>query len=471
MTSEAANLRYPYPIEDPEVLTMQARTVSNLGALLLDTHAEVNDDNLKLTKSWRSDTAVKAVSDVQNLSSAMHGDSTSLADAAAAITSYVGHVNEARTDIDGIRKRYDDANAQRIHDNQHPPEWVDHRFEHEEWRESTQYAFDQKAIALDGERDTVLATLRTRSNPAVAALDTTLERFVGANPPTSQSLGEVAFERASQNLDLTGGRYEFQLRQAGLLSGASPDGYYAEWLENAERQGVEPGVLVQIAEQQGITPEDFEILEGLEEVTDPDGKSYFILPEHYSGSDARKAVLMTYILNAGTDYGDTADVNDYPETPYSAAEVQRIVERQEKNKWSYDDYVSADDDDTGLLATTPNGILMGIGGKGAHQGGTTYGDLFLINVDTEDPDVLRNAIRNGEAIYQFDDGSIGRSTEHLDLDRLLHHEEIHSQQWAAEGITEFMVNYASEASLEWLGIIDHNSYEEDAGLSDGGYHE
>ena len=109
MASEAADLRYPYPIEDPEVLTRQARTISNLGVLLLDTHAEVNDDKLKLRESWRSDTATKAVSDVQNLSSAMQGDSTSLADAAAAITTYVGHVDEARTDIDDIRRRYDEA--------------------------------------------------------------------------------------------------------------------------------------------------------------------------------------------------------------------------------------------------------------------------------------------------------------------------------------------------------------------------
>lgn len=466
MASEAASLRYPYPIEDPEVLTKQARTISNLGVLLLDTHAEVNDDNLKLTKSWRSDTAVKAVSDVQNLSSAMQGDSTSLADAAAAITTYVGHVNEARTDIDGIRKRYDDANAQRLHDNQHPPDWVDHRFEHEEWRESTQYAFDQKAIALDGERDTVLATLRTRSNPAVAALDSTLERFVGANPPTSQSLGEVAFEKASQNLDLTGGRYEFQLRQAGLLSGASPDGYYAEWLANAERQGVEPGVLVQIARENNITPDSFSILNGMERITDPDGKTFFVLPTDISGDDARKAVLLTFILNAGTDYGEGTD-HDFPIEPYSAAYVKYVKERQAANDWSYDQDVDFVHGNGGRLVTTPNGILMGAGGNWlqdvySQKGGTTWGDVFMVNVDDSDPiAALKESIQSGKAVY--DDGNGGVYPGNLDLDRLLHHEERHSFQWADEGYAGFLGSYL------WEQLTGGNETEEEAGLGDGGY--
>lgn len=466
MASEAANLRYPYPIEDPEVLKRQGRTIGNLGQLLLDTHAEVNDDKLKLKESWRSDTATKAVADVQNLSGAMQGDSTSLADAAAAITTYVGHVDEARTDIDDIRRRYDEANAARIHDNQHPPEWVDHRFEHEEWRESTQYAFEQKAKALDGERDTVLTTLQTRSKPEVAALDATLARFVGANPPTSRSLGEVAFERASQNLDVTGGRYEFQLRQAGLLSGPSPDGHYAEWLANAERQGVDPSVLVQIATDHGITPEDFAILNGMEKVTDPQGKSFFVLPTNISGDDARKAVLMTFILNAGTDYGE-GTAHDFPITPYSSDYVKYVKERQAANDWSYDNDVDFVHGNGGRLVTTPNGILMGAGGNWlqdlySQKGGTTWGDVFMVNVDDSDPiAALKLSIQNGAAVY--DDGNGGVRPGSLDLDRLLHHEERHSMQWADEGHAGFLASYL------WEQITGSNETEEEAGLGDGGY--
>lgn len=50
-------------------------------------------------------------------------------------------------------------------------DWVDSLFEHEEWRDSTRYAFEEAAKALDDERDTVLTTLQTRSRPAVSALD------------------------------------------------------------------------------------------------------------------------------------------------------------------------------------------------------------------------------------------------------------------------------------------------------------
>ncbi len=37
---------------------------------------------------------------------------------------------------------------------------------------------------VDGAPTTVLSTLTSRSTPAVAALDTVLERFAGANPLT-----------------------------------------------------------------------------------------------------------------------------------------------------------------------------------------------------------------------------------------------------------------------------------------------
>ena len=54
------------------------------------------------------------------------------------------------------------------------------------------------------------------------------------------------------------GRALKALRDAGLLTGPPPDGYYKEWLENAERQGVPPKVIVDIARRHDITPEDFE---------------------------------------------------------------------------------------------------------------------------------------------------------------------------------------------------------------------
>lgn len=464
--SEAADLRYPYPVEEPDVLRQQARTLGNLGQLLLDTHAEVDDGELKLTKSWRSDTATEAVADVKNLSSLMQGDSSALADAAAAVVSYVGHVEDARADIDGIRRRYDEAVDQLLHDNQHPPDWAKNRFLREEWRMSTQATFSSTATALDGERTTVLDTLTERSKGPLATLATVLTRFVGANPPTSMSLGEVAFERASHGLDLTGGRYEFQLRQAGLLSGASPDGYYAEWLANAERQGVDPGVLVQIARDNNLTPASFSVLDGLEKITDPQGKSFFVLPSDIGGDRAREVVLMTFILNAGTDYGEGTD-HDFPIEPYSAAYVKYIKARQEANNWSYDDDVDFVHGNGGRLVATPNGILMGAGGNWlqrlySQQGGTTYGDIFMLNIDDGDPiAAMRAAIQSGTSVY--DDGNGGYRTGSLDLDRLLHHEERHSHQWADEGYGGFLASYG------WEQLTGGNETEEEAGLGDGGY--
>ena len=274
-------------------------------------------------------------------------------------------------------------------------------------------------------------------------------------------------------LDIDGtsnyGRYERMLREAGLLSGPSPDGYYAQWLENAERRDVSPEVIVEIAQRHGITPEDFEILEGMEEIQDPDGKSFFLIPEGTTGDDAQNAVLMTYILNAGTDYDKAGErprvTNDFAETPYSADEVQRITDRQESNDWSYDDDVAFVVDNGGRLATTPNGMLMGVGGNWLQDGysreaGTTWGDIFMVNID--DPDdvaqQLSDIVESGHA-WDVDDDDGKPYERTLDLDRFLHHEERHSQQWADKGY----------AGMIWDYTWNHDALEEDAGMSDGGY--
>lgn len=475
MASEAAQQRYPYPQEEPQTLLTQQHALSNLGQLLLDGHADVNDHVLTLAESWRSDAATQAVSDVGVLSRAMKGDSTALADAASAVSTYRNHVSSARTDIAGIRRRFDEATVTRdeadtdtANDDELAPS------ERREYREAHQLTFTTAASGLDGEYDTVLTSLKTQSAPAVTELDATLARFVGANPPQSASLGEVAYQRASAGLDLTGDTaHEFALRQAGLLSGPTPQGAYAEWLENAERNGVDPGTIVQIAQDHDITPEDFAILDGLEEVKDPDGYSYFLLPDGTSGDDARLAVLMTAILNAGTGYGAADDApgvtNDYEETAYSSAEIQRIIDRQNSNDWSYDDDVPFVQGNGGRLMTTPNGMLMGIGGNWlqdlySQKGGTTWGDIFMLNIDGPKGDdatfLLRQVAASGLTWYDRETGP-GPGT--LDLDRLLHHEERHSEQWADEGYTGFLGSYL------WEQLWGGNETEEGAGLSDGGY--
>ena len=118
--------------------------------------------------------------------------------------------------------------------------------------------------------------------------------------------------------------------------------------------------------------------------------------------------------------------------------------------------------------TTPNGMLMGLGGDRllglfSQRGGTAYGDIFLLNVERVDDPLheLRRAVRSGRVWRQRADGTTfaGR----LPLDRLLHHEERHSQQWGEEGYGGFLASYA------WEQIRGKNDTEEDAGLGDGGY--
>src|ERR1700758_909758 len=240
-------------------------------------------------------------------------------------------------------------------------------------------------------------------------------------------------------------------------------GYAKKWLENAEHRGVPSAVVVEIARRNAITPESFQILERMEEIKDPDGKSYFLIPPGTGGHDAREAILMTYILNAGTDYGRPGTrPTDFPETPYSAAEVARIMQRQKANRWSYSRDVRFVDRNGGRLATTPNGMLMGVGGNWiqrqfSQRGGTTWGDIFMVNMGNgADPaQQLRRIVRCGRAY-------------NLDLDRVLHHEERHSRQWAAKGYVGMLRDYSTELVRE-LVFRKPNRLEEDAGLSDGGY--
>ena len=259
-------------------------------------------------------------------------------------------------------------------------------------------------------------------------------------------------------------RYEKALRDAGLLDGPPPDGYYAEWLENAERQGVPPETIVDIARRHDITPESFKVLDGMEKVVDKDGKSFFLIPKDTSGADARKAVLMTYVLNAGTDYGENGTGSDFTPEPYSADEVQRIIDRQDANSWTYDQDVRFVLSNDGALMTTPNGMLMGMGGNWmadqfSWKGGTAWGDIFMENIDhSHNPtDQLRQIAESGRS-WNVDSSGVPQRGA-LDLDRLLHHEEMHSRQWADKGYLGML----------WAAATDSDGIEQGAGLGDGGY--
>ena len=248
------------------------------------------------------------------------------------------------------------------------------------------------------------------------------------------------------------------------------------WLRNVERQGVPAEVVSEIGERHGITAENIKLLEELEEIKDPHGKSFFLLAPGLSGDDARRATVLTYVVNAGTGYDKAGDqpgiANDFPDTPYSAAEVQRIIDRQTANRWSYDQDVGFVLAHGGRLVTTPNGMLMGVAGNRilrmfSAQGGTAWGDIFMVNIRSAYPaEMLRLIVKSGHAWYA---GRDGRPVEtDLALDRVLHHEERHSRQWAVRGHARMVADYGWEMLRERV-FRKTNRLEEDAGLSDGGY--
>lgn len=250
-------------------------------------------------------------------------------------------------------------------------------------------------------------------------------------------------------------------------------------MANAERAEVPSAVVTGIARRHGIGAESFAVLRQMKEINDPAGKSFFLIPPGAGGDDVRKAVLMTYVLNAGTGYGEAGEhfgvTNDFAETPYSAAEVQRIAERQHANRWSYNQDVGFVHRNGGRLVTTPNGILMGLGGNRiqrvfSRHGGTAWGDIFMVNIRVKTPgdpaQLLRLIVESGHAWYTDDDGR--HFETNLALDRVLHHEERHSAQWAAKGYVGMIAAYGRELVRERV-FRKTNRIEADAGLSDGGY--
>lgn len=154
------------------------------------------------------------------------------------------------------------------------------------------------------------------------------------------------------------------------------------------------------------------------------------------------------------------------------------------NDWSYEG-VTVVHLSGGRLATTPNGMLMGVPGavQLSANGGTTYGDIFMVTeIDGSPTEALTEIIQSGGSAIQ---------AGQTDLDRLLRHEEEHSRQWAALGPVVFPVAYADEATevVVHVGVHDgwgpfdypyiyptieegspcDNAFEEGAGFADGGY--
>jgi len=290
--------------------------------------------------------------------------------------------------------------------------------------------------------------------------------------------GYLRSHGASADPAATAAAMKQKLIDEGLLAEDKPDDWhddwpgqwYDGWLENAAENNVPIDEIVKIVRELHLSPYDFQFLDNLDSQNDPDGKTFFLIPPGTSPETTMNIVLLTYIYNAGTDYGtaddpsnqqhdSTTTPNDYAETPYSLEEIERIRNREQDNSWSYIYTYGA-----GAVMATPNGMLMGVGGisiiqLASQKGGTTYGDLLLLNLDaTQDPrQTLKNIVANGSV--PVDSDPTGQTPGNRDLDRLLHHEERHSQQWATSGFQNFVKLYA----------LSPDTWEEDAGLYDGGY--
>lgn len=292
----------------------------------------------------------------------------------------------------------------------------------------------------------IITDAATDSQQRAALVQALTGRYPAGGMKRSGGAGEQGDDPGPVN------NYEQALRDADLLDGPSPGGYYKQWVENAERRGVSPEEIVTIARDQHITPDSFKVLDGMEEIKDPDGKSFFLIPEGASPRTMREATLMTDILNAGTDYGAAPGTKDFKETPYSAAEVNRIANRQVDNLWSYGAAWASE-----------------LSGGSVCQGGTIYGDVFMVNIDhSADPaEQLRRIVHSGVAWGPDSNGNPVQNTQ-LDLDRLLHHEERHSQQYAKLGPVGMGIAYGEEAIRTGIFGGD-NWFEKNAGLHDGGY--
>jgi hypothetical protein len=340
------------------------------------------------------------------------------------------------------------------------------RFEAEDRAETARHR-ETIRKQLEQETKAILTTAKNIDAALAQVMRLAQDRKISDHDATT-----LAGAKKGGEIDAQVAEMEQALRDAGLLTGPPASGHYRQWLENAVRRGVPIDTIKKMAAEHHITPEDFQILDRMEEIReDEDGdgtfKSYFLMPTDISGDDAAKAVRMTYIMNAGTDYGTEGEKTDFAPTPYGSEELRRITERQQKNSWSYDDDVGFVHGNGGRLVTTPNGMMMGLGGnliqdQFSQRGGTTWGDTFMLNIDDpKDPaQTLRDVAKSGQAWYENDQGPYPGS---LDMDRLLHHEERHSQQWANEGHSAYIASYI------WEQITGGNETEEDAGLSDGGY--
>lgn len=226
---------------------------------------------------------------------------------------------------------------------------------------------------------------------------------------------------AEKEADIVDGLDE--LRAAGLLA-TEPTALFREWLQRTLEAGLTPEQVVELAEDEGVKAGTFDVLDGLEVVRDPVGNPYVRLE---AGHGARDVARVVELLNGGRP---------------SATDARRSA-----NGWTYHwplltgGAVALVLGQGGAVVATPEGILMAAPGPKSFglvpsaaavlsfQGGTTWGELFVLNKSSDDPaGVLHEVIARG-------------FVDDLPLLPLLAHERVHSEQWARYGRFGFLARY------------------------------
>lgn len=204
MASDTANTLYPYPPENPDNLDTAKRQLGNVSALLEDSGADTDDTALLLDSSWSSDSAATAVSDTRLLAAALPSDGAQLHTAAAASGRYVAALHDARSAIDKIRTRYDQAVATRDDANAHVPPAVGHNsYEREEYRLGNQADLDRAETGLDVEYDDALGDLRRAGTGVLHDLQGVLDALAPrVYRHTSGDYGRAAFTGLAASLSL-----------------------------------------------------------------------------------------------------------------------------------------------------------------------------------------------------------------------------------------------------------------------------
>lgn len=237
-----------------------------------------------------------------------------------------------------------------------------------------------------------------------------------------------------------------ELVDEGVLT-ELPTAYLREWIGVVQGAGGDP---VALARQEGVDDHTFDLLQELEVMRDPEGRAYFLITAEHA-DDARLVAELTELLAGG--------------------EPSTNAWRRDANSWTFDTWFGNGDiklvlADGAALASTPEGIFMTVGDSDvlvtstdlfAHEAGTMWGEIFMINDESADPAARLRQI--------VEAGTTDPPTSDHPLWRVLRHEEVHAQQWARYGHSGFIARYL------WHNPFDpcNHPFEEEAGFEDGGY--